>query len=147
MVIILNCRSQVVNSHSTFILQPPTTHCRRHRWSTSLEKSRLLQVLLFCSCPLASLMLQLCQLPVSYYRPPKKLRKGNVFTPVCDSVHRGGYTHTSLGRHPPADTTLGRHPPPQADSPQGRPLQRTVGILLECILMLFKHLVNVCNIQ
>ena len=52
-----------------------------------------------------------------------------------------------LGRHPPpgqttpwADTPLGK--PPQADTPwadtplpQGRPLQRTVRILLECILV------------
>ena len=26
----------------------------------------------------------------SYYRPQTKLREGNVFTPACDSVHRGG---------------------------------------------------------
>ena len=25
-----------------------------------------------------------------FYRPQTKLREGNVFTPVCDSVHRGG---------------------------------------------------------
>ena len=25
----------------------------------------------------------------TYYRPQTKLREGNVFTPVCDSVHRG----------------------------------------------------------
>ena len=24
-----------------------------------------------------------------YYHPQTKLREGNVFTPVCDSVHRG----------------------------------------------------------
>ena len=33
-----------------------------------------------------------------FYRPQTKLRKGNVFTPVCDSVHRG------------------RRTPPQADN-------------------------------
>ena len=27
---------------------------------------------------------------VYFYRPLTKLREGNVFTPVCDSVHRGG---------------------------------------------------------
>ena len=26
---------------------------------------------------------------MSFYRPQTKLRKGNVFTPVCHSVHRG----------------------------------------------------------
>ena len=25
-----------------------------------------------------------------YYRPKTRLRQGNVFTPVCDSVHGGG---------------------------------------------------------
>ena len=63
-----------------------------------------------------------------------KLRKGNVFTPVCDSVHRDEVyipPDTLPGRHP-----LGRHPPrqapsqadippqtdtPQADTPLGRP--------------------------
>ena len=25
-----------------------------------------------------------------HYHPQTKLREGNVFTPVCDSVHRGG---------------------------------------------------------
>ena len=41
-----------------------------------------------------------------------KLRQGNVFTPVCHSVHR------VLSAIPP-----GRHP--QADSPLGRPLVQT----------------------
>ena len=54
-----------------------------------------------------------------------KLRQGNVFTPVCHSVHRGGVCYP-LGRHPIwagtlpwadtpwADTPLGRHPLPSA---------------------------------
>ena len=52
------------------------------------------------------------------------LRQGNVFTPVCDSVHRGDTP-------PRADTPLDRPPPPTIR----RPLQRTVRILLECILV------------
>ena len=28
--------------------------------------------------------------PVTHYRPQSKLREGNVFTAVCDSVHGGG---------------------------------------------------------
>ena len=39
------------------------------------------------------------------------------------------------GRHPQADTPLGRHPPPRQTPPQKQPLQWTVGILLECILV------------
>ena len=42
-----------------------------------------------------------------FYRLQTKLRKGNVFTPVCDSVQGGGVhlprqTHTPPGRHPPS---------------------------------------------
>ena len=47
------------------------------------------------------------------------LGQGNVFTPVCHSVHRGVYPSIQWGRHPPpkADMpSLGRHLP-QADSP------------------------------
>ena len=50
-----------------------------------------------------------------YLPPATKLRQGNVFTPVCSSVHRG-VCHPSPGQTPP-----GRHPPgqkpPQADTP------------------------------
>ena len=28
-------------------------------------------------------------MPTFHYRPQTKLREGNVFTPVCESVHRG----------------------------------------------------------
>ena len=55
------------------------------------------------------------------YRPQTKLRKGNVFyTCLCFCSRRGGV-----------------QPPPQADTPppSRRPLQRTVRILLECILV------------
>ena len=85
-------------------------------------------------------------------------------TPHCP-VHAGIHTPwqtpprqtTSLGRHPPGRHPPGRHPPgrhppgkhpppsqihtpsgqtpPSLVSPPGRPLQRTVRILLECILV------------
>ena len=42
--------------------------------------------------------------------PATKLRQGNVFTPVCHSVHRESVYQPPLGRHPWADT-------PQADTP------------------------------
>ena len=65
--------------------------------------------------------------------PTTKLRQGNVFTPVCHSVHRG-VSATPLGRHipgqtPPGRHPMGRHPPgrhPQADTPrQTSPLADT----------------------
>ena len=40
-----------------------------------------------------------------------KLRQGNVFTPVCHSVHRGGLSHPPR-QTPPSPTPLGRNPPP-----------------------------------
>ena len=83
-----------------------------------------------------------------------KLQQGNVFTPVCHSVHRGGVclsacwdTHTPLEAPPPhpleapprstpteAHTPLEAHPPGSTPSPR-RSLQRTVRILLECFLV------------
>ena len=104
----------------------------------------------------------------SNYRPQTKLRKGNVFTPAQYILGYTPW-QTPLSRHPPlwedtplgihlpgqtppswADTPwedtplLGRHPPgqtpPWADTFSRRPLQRTVRILLECFLVLFKRI-------
>ena len=77
-----------------------------------------------------------------------KLRKGNVFISMCQEFcSQGGQVHTPLGRQadppgrcappwadaPPWQTpTLGQTPPP----PHRRLLQKTVCILLECILVL-----------
>ena len=58
--------------------------------------------------------------PQKDWCPPTKLRQGNVFTCVC---------HSSFC--PQADT-------PSPPLPRRRPLQRTVRILLECILVFFK---------
>ena len=51
----------------------------------------------------------------------RSLGQGNIFTPVCHSVHRGvlpqcmlGYHHPPRTRHPPgADPPGTRHPPPE----------------------------------
>ena len=72
---------------------------------------------------------------VSLLPSATKLRQGNVFTPVCFSVHRWGVCLSACwdiypldrqpppGRHPQADTPPGR--PPWADTPLGRhPLGR-----------------------
>ena len=58
------------------------------------------------------------------YRPQQQLRKGYVFTGVCDSVHRRGCLPQCMLGY----TRLGRYTP--------RSLQRTVRILLECFLVL-----------
>ena len=59
--------------------------------------------------------------------------KGNVFTSVCQEFCPQGWWCT----FPWADTPLGRQPPPPR-----RSLQRTVHILLECILVSFYFLKN-----
>ena len=64
-----------------------------------------------------------------FYCPQLKFRKDNVFTPVCDSVHRGGGRCTPLW----ADNALGWHPRPPP--PTRWVLKRVVRILLECILI------------
>ena len=98
-----------------------------------------------------------------FYRPQRSCGQGNIFTPVCHSVHRGGLPQCMLG-YPPgsdstppdqADTPQTRHPPDQADPPwtrhhhppdkadgpsrsrlQHAVYERPVSILLECILVL-----------
>ena len=61
-----------------------------------------------------------------------RLRQGNIFTPVCHSVHRGrglpycmlGYT-SRLGRQPPGQTPCRQTASPSTDTPMGRhPLGR-----------------------
>ena len=44
---------------------------------------------------LGNLTLHVAGLLAIYCRPPTKWREGNVFTPVCHSVHRGLYDVTS----------------------------------------------------
>ena len=60
---------------------------------------------------------------LTYYRLPTKLRKGNVFTSVCQEFCSRGEVYIPPGRHPlgrnyPSGQTLplGRHPP-AADTP------------------------------
>ena len=50
-----------------------------------------------------------------HYHPQTKLRQGNVFTPVCDSAHRG------RGREGVWPTTLDAEPPGLGRSPRCRP--------------------------
>ena len=81
-------------------------------------------------------------------RPQTKLRKGNVFTPVCDSVHGGGGMRGGGGACVARGACMvgGMHGKGAciAGDVHGRgghawqkrrPLQRTGRILLECILV------------
>ena len=91
----------------------------------------------------------ICLCDVCYfYRPQRRCGQGNVFTAVCDSVHRG-----VLPRRPPQEGgPLPRRPPPQEGHPPKRDTpprrrhppsrlrhtvnERLVRILLECIFVL-----------
>ena len=54
-----------------------------------------------------------------YYRRKRSLGQGNIFTPVCHSVHRGGSAsrHARLPTPPPP----GSRPPRTRHPPQSRP--------------------------
>ena len=70
----------------------------------------------------------------SCYRLQRSCGQGNIFTPACHSVHRGGVSasvhagippprsrHPLAGRHPPgADPPKADTPPEQAHTPQSR---------------------------
>ena len=99
--------------------------------------------------------------PDPFYRPQKKFRKGNVFTIVCHReqtrqtparqtparqtpLHPSSHSPPRLGRPSPGRhlPLAGRHHPQQTrqTSPPSRwLLQRTVRILLECILFMLVH--------
>ena len=49
------------------------------------------------------------------YRPQRSCGQGNIFTPVCHSVHRGGSASMHVGIPPPL-----RIRPPRADTPLPR---------------------------
>ena len=55
------------------------------------------------------------------YRPQRSCSQGNIFTPFCHSVHRGGLPQCMLGYQPPPPATdppgADTHIPPGADTP------------------------------
>ena len=102
-----------------------------------------------------------------HYRPQRSCGQGNIFTPVCHSVHRGDGisqgteadppgpgTHPPWSRHtpprpdtPPGPGTPPEQTPPGADTPPGTRFRHTVyeqlvRILLECILVNFNEFIN-----
>ena len=66
-------------------------------------------------------MLELSEDLLHYnYRPQRSCGQGNIFTPVCHSVHREGSASVHGGIPPPpsgADTPPGTKHPPGADPP------------------------------
>ena len=64
-----------------------------------------------------------------FYRPQTKLREGNGFTPVCDSVHSGGGLCLCSGGLCPGGLCQGDPHPLYSK-------ERAVRILLECFLVL-----------
>ena len=86
-------------------------------------------------------------LELTFYHPQTKLREGNVFTPVCDSVHGGtGVSQHAMGRggmgcvykcspRPPGQTPRWADMTPRQTHLPRRALHRAVHILLECIVV------------
>ena len=73
------------------------------------------------------------------YRPQRSCGQGNIFTPVCHSVHRGRENPPSPGGRTPLagrPPLAGRTPPrKETPSPRHTVNERPVRILLECILV------------
>ena len=136
---------------------PPwqTLPCSVHAWIHTLPcpvhagpLQRTVGILLECILVLTILSLSFVSLPyfgredvilkcISFcfhYRPQRSCGQGNIFTPVCHSIHGGGLPQCMLGYHPPPgkETPLRRRPPrkeappspPEGGTPQeGDPLQ------------------------
>ena len=60
------------------------------------------------------------QLFIRYYRPQRSCGQGNIFAPVCHSVHRGASASVHAGIPLPQSTPPWEHTPPspRADTPQ-----------------------------
>ena len=57
---------------------------------------------------------------LDFCRPATKLRQGNVFTRVCDSVHRGRGYRDPTGQRPPLDRDPRTETPLDTDPPRQR---------------------------
>ena len=109
-----------------------------------------------------------CSMINHFYQPQRSCGQGNIFTPVCHSVHRGGGLpqcmlgcHPSGRRHhpplcqgdPPAKETPRKEAPPAKETPPPEggiprketpregdlPAIRSIRILLECILVYYLY--------
>ena len=80
--------------------------------------------------------LKVSRVQLNFYRPQRSCSQGNIFAPVCHSVHRGwgGLPQYMLG-YPPRKHTPGKYIPPGSRL-QYTVNERPVRILLECILVL-----------
>ena len=65
------------------------------------------------------MLIGLLYLSKCYYRPQRSCGQGNIFAPVCHSVHGGGVvSQKALRQTPPAaDTPPEKTHPPGADTP------------------------------
>ena len=84
----------------------------------------IFQTRLMRSISMATTYLLFQNSTICYYRPQRSCGQGNVFTAVCDSVHRGDLQE---GEHPPGQgarprpgrTPLARENPPSWENPPG----------------------------
>ena len=125
------CFERIINlkqvSTSTSFGNDPEKKCIIHVVTTKIYKKKLIGSFLYFGC---------------LYRPQRSCGQGNIFTPVCHSVHRGGSASVHAGIPTPArkQTPPAKETPLGADTPTGSRLRHTVNerpvrILLECILV------------
>ena len=87
-----------------------------------------------------------------FYRPQTKLRKGNVFTPVCQSFCSRGVAASVhawiLGRHPPGQTHTPGQTPPRADTPPNQTASAADGThptgMLSCVSL--QHVIKLYKV-
>ena len=133
--------------HSILLFINHSTHWQNYAWSQNTTASRVSEndVIVLRGVKTQMRMLRKCLIfmyifilksitniffvLLHSYRPQTKLRKCNVFTPVCQSFcSQGGCIPACTGAC---------IPPGRPPSPSRRLLLRTVRILMECILVLF----------
>ena len=65
-------------------------------------------------------LITVLHLQICFYWPQQSCGQGNIFTPVCHSVHRGVSASVHAGIPPPRSRDpLGADTPPRADNPPG----------------------------
>ena len=115
------------NTHES-ILKKIINDCRKDEYTNNIRKMDTLR---------RSTKIHPKDGSLASYRPQLLLRKGNVFTSVCQEFCPWGGGKLCIQACTRQTHPMGRHllPPRQTPPPQ-RPLQRKVRILLECILVL-----------
>ena len=71
-------------------------------------------------------LITVLHLQICFYRPQQSCGQGNIFTPVCHSVHRGVSASVHAGIPPPEQRPpRSRHPPEQTTPQEQTPLEQT----------------------